>query len=94
MPQQPTVTAKMIMTLIERQGFRCPLSGRTLTPETASLDHVLPLSRDGKHDLSNIWVVHNQVNSAKGTLTAEEFVSLCTEVAATNPLPAVPSLEM
>ena len=75
-----TVTAKQIMSLIERQGFRCAMSGRTLTPETASLDHIVPLSRRGSHDLSNLWVVDHQVNSAKGTLTVEEFVGMCREV--------------
>lgn len=77
---KPTVTAKQIMSLIERQNFRCAMSGRPLTPETASLDHIVPLSRDGNHELSNLWVVDHQVNSAKGTLTVEEFRGLCQEI--------------
>jgi 5-methylcytosine-specific restriction endonuclease McrA len=77
-----TVTAKMIMEMIEHQQFRCALSNRELTPETASLDHIVPLSRGGSHDLSNLWVVDHKVNTAKGTLTVEEFVSLCRDVAA------------
>ena len=76
-----TVTAKMIMAMIERQQFRCALSGRELTPETASLDHIQPLPRGGAHDLSNVWIVDHQVNAAKGTLTKDEFVTLCCEVA-------------
>lgn len=80
MQETATVTAKQILALIERQGFRCALSGRALIPETVSLDHILPVSRGGEHALSNIWAVDHQVNSAKGTLTVEEFVSLCREV--------------
>jgi hypothetical protein len=75
-----TVTAKQIMSLIERQNFRCAMSGRTLTPESASLDHIVPLSRNGSHELSNLWVVDHQVNLAKGTLTVEEFMGLCQEI--------------
>lgn len=82
MPTPATVTAKMIMELIERQQFRCALSGRLLTPETASLDHMVPLSRGGMHDLSNLWIVDHQVNAAKGALTVDEFVAICREVAA------------
>lgn len=82
MPTPATVTAKMIMELIERQQFCCALSGRQLTPETASLDHIVPLSRGGTHDLNNLWIVDHKVNAAKGTLTVEEFVSLCRDVAA------------
>lgn len=82
MAKPTTVTAKQIMELIERQQFRCALSGRPLTPETASLDHIVPLSRGGTHELSNLWIVDYQVNTAKGTLTVEEFVTLCRDVAA------------
>ncbi len=79
---QPTpVTAKKIMDLIERQKFRCALSGRELTPETASLDHVTPLSRGGSHELSNLCVVDYQINTAKGTMTVEEFLAMCRDVA-------------
>jgi 5-methylcytosine-specific restriction endonuclease McrA len=81
MQKRKTITAKMVMQMIEDQGFRCALSGRPLTPETASLDHVMPLSRGGAHDLSNLWAVDHQVNSAKGTLSVEEFVLMCRDVA-------------
>ena len=53
MTKPRAVTAKMILEMIERQGRRCALSGKELTPETASLDHVVPLSRGGAHDLTN-----------------------------------------
>ena len=82
MPTPATVTAKMIMQMIENQQFRCALSGRALTPESASLDHIVPLARNGTHDLSNLCVVDQQVNAAKGTMTVDEFVALCREVAA------------
>lgn len=81
MAQAATVTAKMIMQLVEQQGYRCALSGRTLTPETASLDHVVPLARGGEHGIENLWVVDQQINSAKGTMTVEEFQSMCRDVA-------------
>ena len=68
------------LNLIEKQQYRCALSGRKLTPETASLDHVVPLSRGGKHDISNLQVLEHQVNTAKGTLTMDEFISLCEDV--------------
>jgi len=81
MAKPKAITAKMILEVIERQGRRCALSGRELTPETASLDHIMPLSRGGAHDLGNLWVVDHKVNTAKGTLTVEEFIALCCEVA-------------
>lgn len=77
-----TVTGKQIMDLVEHQEFRCAISGRALTPETASVDHIVPLSRDGAHSLGNIWVVDHLVNKAKGTLTIDEFVAMCRDVMA------------
>lgn len=80
MDKLATVTAKMIMRLIEQQGYRCAISGRELTPKTTSLDHIHPLSRGGAHGIANVWVVDHQVNSAKGTLTFQEFVAMCRDV--------------
>lgn len=80
MPLPATVTAKMILAMLEKQGFRCAISGRQLTPESASLDHIVPLARGGEHDLSNVWIVDHVVNTAKGTLTVEEFVAMCRDI--------------
>jgi hypothetical protein len=81
-PQKPRAVISRIalLGLIENQGYRCAMTGRQLTPETASLDHKVPLSRGGVHAIENIWIVHDDVNRAKGTMTAEEFVALCREV--------------
>ena len=80
MAKKKTITAKQVLELVKQQGYRCPISNRELTPETASLDHIVPLGRGGDHDIGNVWIVHHEVNSAKGTLTLEEFVRLCREV--------------
>jgi 5-methylcytosine-specific restriction endonuclease McrA len=76
------ITAKQVLELVKRQRFRCAISGRELTPETASLDHIIPLARGGRHAIENVWVVDHQVNSAKGTLPPDEFVALCRDVVA------------
>lgn len=80
MERPASVTAKTIMTLVERQRFRCAISGRELTPQTASLDHIVPLARGGEHGVDNIWVVDQHINSAKGTMTLDEFVAMCRDV--------------
>lgn len=74
------ISASQVMAMVERQNFRCAISGRELTPETASLDHISPLARGGKHEMGNVWVVDHQINTAKGTLSVEEFIALCFDV--------------
>lgn len=58
------------------------MSGRELTPETASIDHCTPMSKGGKHLMSNIQILHRDINQAKSTMSMDEFVSMCREVVA------------
>jgi 5-methylcytosine-specific restriction endonuclease McrA len=74
------VGARSLRAILNAQRFRCALSGRLLAPETASIDHRIPIVRGGGHGSDNVWLVDHVVNSAKGTMTAEEFIALCYEV--------------
>lgn len=65
---------------LERQRYRCALTGRSLTPQTASLDHIVPIRCGGAHILENTQVLHTEVNRAKGSLTNEQFIGLCRQV--------------
>jgi 5-methylcytosine-specific restriction endonuclease McrA len=74
------VTSKAILDLLRRQSFRCAMTGRMLTPDVASIDHIIPVSKGGEHRLSNVQVLHADVNAAKQTMSVEDFISLCREV--------------
>lgn len=76
------INARNIRDLLERQGFRCALTGRRLEPQTAALDHIVPVSRGGEHRMENVQILQKQVNRVKHTLTNEEFIALCREVVA------------
>jgi CRISPR/Cas system Type II protein with McrA/HNH and RuvC-like nuclease domain len=80
MQKAATVKASEIHEKLRQQNFRCAYSGTELTPETASLDHILPVSKGGDHNINNISIVHAKVNIAKGSMTLEEFIQLCREV--------------
>jgi hypothetical protein len=51
-----------------------------LTPDTASLDHIVPVCCGGEHVVENTQVLHKDVNRAKTTMTNQEFIQLCREV--------------
>lgn len=80
--RRPTgsVTTANVLQLLEWQGYRCALTGRPLTPETASLDHVVPVRDGGEHTIENVQVLHKDVNRAKSTMTHQQFIKLCREV--------------
>ena len=85
-PQEPApvvgapVSTTNVLRLLEQQEYRCALTGRNLTPQTAALDHIVPIRCGGKHVIENAQVLHKDVNRAKGSLTKEQFVALCREV--------------
>lgn len=79
-PQGGVSTANVLQ-LLRHQEYRCALTGRKLTPSTAALDHIVPVKRGGEHTIDNSQILHKDVNRAKGSLTAEEFIGLCREVA-------------
>lgn len=76
------VNTSNILRLLEHQQYCCALTGRRLTPETASLDHIVPVRCGGEHVIENTQVLHKDVNRAKTTMTREEFIQLCREVVA------------
>lgn len=74
------VSVGSVMDLLDRQQYRCALSGRRLTPATAALDHIVSISNGGEHIIENAQVLHKDVNRAKASLTNTEFIGLCREV--------------
>ena len=74
-------TVKSLFELLERQGRRCALSGRALTVENCSIDHKQPRCDGGNSESGNIQLVTEQINQAKGSMSNEEFIQLCCDVA-------------
>ncbi len=62
------------------QRGRCALTGERLTADNSAIDHILPVSRGGTHQISNLRWLTRDVNYSKGALTDIEFFSLCESV--------------
>lgn len=67
--------------LFDVQQCRCALTGIVLTPETAALDHKVPVSIGGGHSVRNLQWLAVEINQMKGGLSNERFVELCRMVA-------------
>lgn len=74
------VTAKKLRQLIDFQNYRCALTGDELTPETASVDHKIPISKGGTNVMENVQVLHSEVNRMKGSMSTLEFILLCRKI--------------
>lgn len=66
--------------LLESQEFRCPLSGRELTPENCTASHIVPVRRGGAHALENIYLIVDSVTQIKRNMLDDELVALCVDI--------------
>lgn len=74
------VTKFELYRLARKQKLICPLTGRRLTNENISPDHVLPMSQNGTSDISNIRLVDVDANLGRRALDDIEFFKLCQDV--------------
>lgn len=61
-----------LRTVAERDSWKCQYSGKILTKGTATLDHVLPRSRGGKHCFENVVLADKIINHKKGNKLPNE----------------------
>jgi 5-methylcytosine-specific restriction endonuclease McrA len=66
--------------LWESQGNLCAISGETITPQVAEIDHIMPKSRGGSHQINNLQWLHKVVNRMKHSLLEPELVEWCGRI--------------
>jgi 5-methylcytosine-specific restriction endonuclease McrA len=76
-----TASQAQLRSLIEKQQFCCALTGVSLTPDDAQLDHIIAITNGGTNSIDNLQVVHKVINKMKNTMTNREFVTWCRIVA-------------
>lgn len=59
--------------VVKRDGVACYLCGHETDRDDRTLDHVVPLTRGGKHAPSNVRVAHRRCNSKKGAKLVSEI---------------------
>lgn len=70
--------AEALRVLLENQGYKCFYTDKLLIiGDNASLDHIVPTSRNGKYSLENVRWVDFGINSMKTNMTHEEFIETC-----------------
>jgi hypothetical protein len=58
----------------------CYLCGQALVGRVVSRDHVQPRARQQRPPQPETRLTHAECNAAKGSLTLEQFVTLCRQV--------------
>jgi 5-methylcytosine-specific restriction endonuclease McrA len=74
--KQTTPTALELEQWLTRATYVCYYSGVELTLDSLTIDHKIPISKGGTNELENLCVASHHMNTAKGNMTAEEFMDL------------------
>lgn len=70
-----------VIALWNNQNGLCALTGIQLIPgKTASLDHIVPVSKGGTNDISNLRFVHTHINLFKKDMLDNEFQQLIQDI--------------
>jgi 5-methylcytosine-specific restriction endonuclease McrA len=59
--------------IYERDGYTCKLCRAPLTPETATLDHVIPRSKGGSGAVNNLVTACRTCNQKKGDKLMRDY---------------------
>tara|TARA_R110000796_G_scaffold147513_1_gene264275 strand:+ start:391 stop:933 length:543 start_codon:yes stop_codon:yes gene_type:complete len=59
-----SVTGDFIVNLLKKQDYKCAISGVSIVDDY-HVDHIIPLSKGGKHISSNIQLLNPSVNMSK-----------------------------
>jgi len=74
------ITLEWLESELQKQDFKCALSGRQIDILTLEVDHIIARSKGGTDELSNLRLVCRAANAAKGELTDAELLTLCKEI--------------
>ncbi len=58
--------------VLRRDNHECQYCNRQLTTSSGTIDHILPTSRGGRHDWTNVVASCSRCNNRKGSRTPQE----------------------
>lgn len=85
MEKQWKMTAADFYALLKAQGYTCGLSGDPLTPETTCIARKTPLEQGGKHDLSNVYLIHRSIYPLAKYSSQDDILRICKTIIQKQP---------
>jgi hypothetical protein len=66
--KRKTLSKRIRYLIMERDGFRCCICGRTAKETKLEVDHRIPVSKGGTDSLDNLWTLCKDCNRGKSDL--------------------------
>lgn len=74
----------VIKNAVAQKSDVCIYCGKPIEDEDFTLEHLVPLSRGGTNDISNLYPAHKRCNKMKGNMLQSEFNSCVTDIVCNN----------
>jgi len=68
-PKRKAISKKLRLLILERDGYRCRLCGRTAKETKLEVDHIKPIAKGGTDSLNNLWTLCIDCNRGKSDLS-------------------------
>jgi len=68
-PERRAISRKLRLLILERDGYRCCLCGRTARETKLEVDHKIPVAKGGTDSLNNLWTLCIDCNRGKSDLS-------------------------
>jgi hypothetical protein len=68
-PKRKAISKKLRLLILERDGYRCCLCGRTAKETKLEVDHKIPVAKGGTDSLNNLWTLCIDCNRGKSDLS-------------------------
>jgi len=79
-----TFRSKDFYELLDKQKYKCPVSGRELTPENTTAEHIQPLRLGGNHCKNNIYLIDKDVAKLKRYMDEKTVIKLAADIIQTR----------
>jgi len=63
------ISKRIRFLILERDGFRCRLCGKTAKDTKLEVDHIVPIAKGGTDSLTNLWTLCFDCNRGKSKLS-------------------------
>lgn len=71
------LTVFSIWYLAKKQKLKCAISGIKLNNDNLSIDHIIPLSKGGSSEITNLQLVEKKINLMKHDMSVRELITMC-----------------